>query len=867
MQSVYIRATKLTGESAKNTIKAWKSKLAEAAIIDIDATALLEVINDKRFVVKAYDLEGLGFEKNEPHYMFIVQGHNDRVLQKYGKEYGFSRGGAYIWTPLQFNIQGFFPKFENDDNDDVSFLQDPNECNTSVKSYGLIPDPSEIVSLIDRLISTGKVSGFLGIAIFIMTAYETLGYLGMCKNSAGEETKFQTEVNKVVKEIVSKFSEEDCAEIKKRGLYFGFEIISPRDMHHGAKPVQPHAVGVVTCVCRSVQLGIEKPGQKRACLHTPLPVEEAHKIAIRMKLDILSKHIIIGPTAIRDFQRLIHESRDYMTDERYNEIMSDLTAKHPGNVTVMVGTVTHKDLLGSRLEGFVMFYERHSTDKDGNDVITIEMKKVKNPNYTLGTMGLRVEIENLARPTKKHEVSIERLVDRWTVSKRGKAMWTAFLNEAFAMAHKEFDPSDPNDGDGSPTLNIRIFDKLNEVCDIRSRYFDPCYDCYDCDDGSAESAKSVKSAKSAKIAYFAGFIRMFLGPYAAGKTTAAKQYVEELGKKIGRKNVCYVDADVLDLPERQMGVNLTEKIGYNRNHYTMWKVVEGLLRGQVVVVSCSFQMENIRSFLEKSFPKKQFHIAAVVPEDLDEAYRPDRVREGLVGRATFDDALVARLVNNLVGHRAALEKVLCFADSVSTFRPYDPNDPDARLVDSMSEPPAKPEGYMFRHTAQMLEAGASGRNLLAFLAWVDPKNDNIKDGKHVTIKYDSGQRITNDTLAKFSELVGRTANGIIVTGTPSMTVMNRKTGETMEVADIRGQFSVAVIDDPCVVALIPRAHVTLDTKRVEAREMGAVAEAWRQGDRTISLPDKAAPGTVRLYTLSYSTAANVDVVFGGMYSI
>jgi len=421
-------------------------------------------------------------------FMVMITCMYDSLLIKLANEYGFPRGFPILWSPCgdpDETIQyfGFYPKFSNDDHQDVNEIL---ECFN--------------VSFLK------KWSGFLSqLVVFEINGnrYWTV----TSKNSANCNSKFIKEASRLYEPHITKTLIDRMIQ---DGLHLCSETMSFCDQVHGARVLKETIV--VTCIGKRDQKKfvnfMENIDLVKFCQEFNLPCD--------------TNIYIDNKETATQFMRTLHSTRDMMTNSMFENILDNTP-----NIIRTHGTINHSDILGDCLEGLVL---RVNTP-DGEKIL-----KYKFPKYVVRTMGLRNTFDNNIDPI---DIQADRFVNHWCVSDEGKKYWKNFFIQG-RMLHKSKNLTlDPNVGE-----HIQISEALEA-----GNYPQESHETYD------------------------ATIIVCTGPIGSGKTTFANILEQNIDNGI------HIDGD--DICEYIP----THLLQGERNPYTIWRIVDALMRGLVPIIS------------------------------------------------------------------------------------------------------------------------------------------------------------------------------------------------------------------------------------------------------------------------------------------
>ena len=606
--------------------------LLKRAAANVRARVLLQILTDpkfdKDFKLHVFALPDTGYERA---HMFMLHGWKDDKMIKHAKAHALPRGCPILVLDDEVFIDGFFGKFKNDDNTEVDFSG--------------FDGKSVIVGK--------KLSGFLGLLFFIKAADGELRYVVTCKNSASMESKFVDEFARMAEAMVADAKAEFTPDI-----YFSFEVMSSRDQCHGAAVKKPLAIctgafrSVVVCRKDSKDSKDSLKDPERAKLNLPLSIREAHELIMTFASIPRLGYALVGGQHTKEFLELVRKRRDLMTDACFDEILRGML--DDGKIEWLEGNATHADVLGDTLEGVVMFFEDSSSCK------------LKFPLYTWRTMFLRMYMQevyagkkkNKQQQQKQNSNGIEHVINtfckRWVISPRNRIVFEQALR--LAVVELEALGSYDAEGDGRPATHIVIADALAARA---------CFDGLDVIEPSADGGgASLESSECIRII-------ACKGPYASGKTTAAKAIVQKL-EELGV---------ACELVDSDGGGAMRQ--GHERNNVFKTSVLSAILRGRVPVLAFSFQLSGcvggLRGFLRSALGVPVHITLCIASMDVDAIFSPEKVEADMRGRNAVPDddpsfmgnklpeELIEKLMGRLTDYKSMIEEDVADADVVTTF--------------------------------------------------------------------------------------------------------------------------------------------------------------------------------------------------------
>lgn len=449
--------------------------------------------------------------KSQPEIKLImIKGQHDDELIKLGKSYNFPRGFPILMTPTGVKTFGFYPKFDNDD------LRATH--------------PTFIVNDVEELTFFKKFSGFLG----MMLAFEhngTFYWTITSKNCAGNDYSCDAKriiTRQVTPRLLKKMIDDN--------ICLSFEVMSSYDQTHGSRVLQETCV--LTCVGKGHVITTDKIIHVTELITCSNP-EEVNRFAHKYGLSVDKSTTLLGENARTFLNRLI-ENRDYLCDDKFEEILQEVSAQ------IIPGTISHDKIL-TILEGLVI----HVRLRNGSKMTW----KFKFQEYVIRTMFLRQLLEDRVLLVSKSTIKkLDTHLDRWSTTDAGKAYWKMFG----LLCLKYFYEDMSRFTTGNVATHIQVADyvknHLKEYCptleEVEKDYLD-----------------LVRRRTKATIILFAGAV-------GVGKSSWGRLFSDMFS------NTVYIDGDALTGFE-----DCTMNMGAERNPTTIWLLVKAILDGKVPVLS------------------------------------------------------------------------------------------------------------------------------------------------------------------------------------------------------------------------------------------------------------------------------------------
>ncbi len=376
-----------------------------------------------------------------------------------------------------------------------------------------------------------KWSGFLAQVI----AFEINGQVHWTvtsKNSADCKSPFVLDA----KRLFEPFITNDVINLMiQQKLHFCAEIMSKNDQVHGSRVLIESPVITSVGSGKFFNVGMADVGKDKFFVNF-FTNDELVKFCSENNLPCDSAITINNTQVSRKFLIELSEHRDFMTDDKLQSLLD----KFATDVTFCSGTVKHSEILGDCLEGLVI--QMHKTNG------TVDVKKYKFANYTIRTMLLREQFKKFSFDCELFN-KIKQFVDFWCVTAKGREYWTNFALECF-MEYQSYQTTDSQIG-----AHILIAEMIA---------------------GQSNNFSNTLINFNHKIALRSlNTVVICIGPIGSGKTTFANKLATT------NTNFIVIEGDTLDL-----GMDITMKLGAERNDYTRSKIIEALMLGKIPVISC-----------------------------------------------------------------------------------------------------------------------------------------------------------------------------------------------------------------------------------------------------------------------------------------
>jgi shikimate kinase len=579
-------------------------------------TNFRESLNVKYF--RSSDLDGV--------ILIIISGNSDKLLNRLASECQFPRGFPIIYIPNKsIHMYGFYPKFENDDRQDV--IENSDEFKD-----------------IAYLTFNYKYSGFLG-QLIPFKYNDTYYYTTCAKNSTGN--KFSKEIHRIIKD---KCTQEVIEDLVEKNLHICGETMSKYDQVHGSKVLQDSFIVTMIAVGHCVNFsyvtkdtnvdqdasanaeedGFFSFGLDNEVLSSDEDVSselevvsiyghtysESEKSLIKFLngVEVLEKSLeysfsVDNIFTINDksilFLQTLSKDRNYLNLTRFQQIIDDLGSV----VEVKSGNFDHASALGDVLEGIIIKILYNNGNK--------KTLKLKFPYYTIRTMFLRNTFFKLNDESSKvnlnyinslaevitnnpcggsaYKDAIARFKDQWVINDGvGKLYYDLVCNllcenlqawcADYINLYTSFIQSDEVNGllysEGSSANEIGYPFYAFHIYVI-DRVFNELFPSVN----TFEKAREVLQQRNMDVPVILSSVKastpvniiFVFGAIGTGKST----FGNKLQKLIGDGSV-HIDGDILDL---EVSENVYA-LGEERNPYTIWKMIEAmLLNGKLPIIT------------------------------------------------------------------------------------------------------------------------------------------------------------------------------------------------------------------------------------------------------------------------------------------
>lgn len=453
------------------------------------------------------------FESKEGLIMMSCTSHIDDHLIKLARNREkFPRGFFILYKPDEYiKFFGFLPKFNNDDQQVKHQLND-----------------------IDMLRMSKKFSGSLGILI-AWRENDKIYWTTVSKKSINNE--YTEEYMSILQEKLSKDQLERlityCAD---NNICVCGEIISNKfEQSHGeymrGRDVVITAIGKASVIDIKIN---EEISEAKNEFVTHFEDNELVEFCKKFGLTVGDRYIIKGKDNCQKIFNELQEKRDFMT----NSIFDKFIENNRDCINIIKGNVNYSKLTGDTLEGLIIVADK-------------KFFKWKLPRYTMITMVFRQYlIENGTNCwQRKYLDKIEKELDKWCITEKGKEYWKSVLLTAPYYIDKD-----------KHEMTRSFINRGGHIDAMKKAY---------------NAIKITEAEFKSKIAYN-GIIIAIIGPIGCGKTTLMNYY-ERMDKKYR-----LIDGDKLP----GLTMEETMSLGEERNDYTIWHIKKALIDGKIPVISC-----------------------------------------------------------------------------------------------------------------------------------------------------------------------------------------------------------------------------------------------------------------------------------------
>ena len=518
---------------------------------------------------------------SEPIYLININGNNDKILIKLGKQYNFPRGFPVIWIPnTLLKIYGFYPKFDNDDK----------------RGDDAIKTESEIeLEKVVKMTMFKKWSGYLGqLCVF---SYNGKDYWTVTSKKSSTNV-FSHDGIRLFKEFITS---ELIDFLIARNLHICAEMLSLNDQSHGyqLKKESP----IVTMIAEGNQCDILNKKLKGNIKQfiSPYQISEIVSICNRFNLPCDTGIIIEGNSNIMQFIKSLEKNRDFITDTIFESIIKneDGTPKIDG-ITFKHGTVSHSTIVGDALEGLVLRLEYDNTQSNRNKKRPSTIK-YKFPIYTIRTMLIRILfseaskdnidfIEYIEKPSSKNK--IEQYIRGW-VGPSGRPYWRLYVDKCIEIYKtSEFKKK---------LLHYKNCHNLTNMAESDIKCIGPHILLADevlnkiGYPSIISGVSSIEPIEPIKQIVPTPLIIGFFGSVGSGKSTTMNKFCEYANDFYQGKFIP-IDGDSMDLE----GLDAMNFLGGEKNDYLNYLIIRQIIFGNVPVVSHgSFVFTQICDYVQK----------------------------------------------------------------------------------------------------------------------------------------------------------------------------------------------------------------------------------------------------------------------------
>lgn len=375
-----------------------------------------------------------------------------------------------------------------------------------------------------------KWSGFLG----QLCAFQYDGkeyWTVTSKNSAGWDSPFVQDAKRLFEPFMTP---QVVSELVSQNLHICAEIMSKNDQVHGTRVFNESPV--ITSIGQGCTFYLDRSRENIIQQNFVTFFDHSNVVdfCVKFGLPCDSAIILNDGGAAKSFITALSLNRDFMNDDEITKLIET----HKNTVEFKKGTVVHSDILGNCLEGLVL----KLTYTNGNTSI----KKYKFPGYTIRTMLFREVFKQFSLNHTLKDLA-RNFVEHWCVTDNGKNYWYNFALAGF-MKYVTFKAPDECVG-----IHIQLVEALHDFI-VNNQI-------------SIEFDTMIQKLTN-------GTIVLLVGPIGSGKTSIMNE-------------ICMLDnrLEPIDGDELGIGMELTLKLGKERNDFSRWKVIDAFLRDKIPVFS------------------------------------------------------------------------------------------------------------------------------------------------------------------------------------------------------------------------------------------------------------------------------------------
>ena len=453
----------------------------------------------------------------------MLNGMSDMLLMKMGRDIGLPRGFPVVVNlkTQELFMSGFYPKFENDDEQKQSFLEEAKRASS--------------------LTVLRKWSGYLTSAV-LYKIDNYIGFIVTSKKSADPESPYVQAGRDRWSEILTPAILEKLWEANVRSVWA--ETMTWCDQKHGAK------VNKQSLIITGAGVGVDHDTVRPHVVGDDALFTLLQSCGLT---DYCAVPIAVPPAKIEPFVSAVQEDRDFMTERNFQALLQSCQLNHHSR---------HMEVLGDRLEALILkFYFADGTS---------QILKYKFAGYTKVTMCVRScclsedgTVKMLGVPTQKGEPwrpslrfirAIESFVSRWVFDEANRNYFRGLLlmyGEIFDRHAQAYNPDDRY----AIGPWITAADELDTLVQFGAVSVQPL------------TSSDLKSTVKTYTMY------VVLGPIGVGKSFAARILARLL-------NLREIDGDILHLSEETVLL-----LGTERNPLTLSRIACSLAAGEVPIIS------------------------------------------------------------------------------------------------------------------------------------------------------------------------------------------------------------------------------------------------------------------------------------------
>lgn len=420
----------------------------------------------------------------------MLNGLSDTILMKMGRDIGVPRGFPVVVNvkTQEVFMSGFYYKFENDDEQKQSFLEEAKRASS--------------------LTVLRKWSGYLTSAV-LYKIDNYIGFIVTSKKSADPESPHVQAGRDRWSEILTPAILEKLWKANVRSVWA--ETMTWCDQKHGAR------VNKQSVIITGAGVGVDKDTVRPHVIGDDALFTLLQSCGLT---DYCAVPIAVTREKIEPFVSAVQKDRDFMTERNFQALLKSCQLNHHSR---------HMDILGDRLEGLILkFYFADGTSQilkykfPGYTKVTMCVRSCCFSTDTLKMLGVPTQKGGQWRPSFRFIRAIESFVVRWVFDDTNRNYFRGLLlmyGEIYDRHAQAYNPDDPY----AIGPWITAADELDTL---------------------VQNGASVQPLTSSDLKTTVKTYTMYvvLGPIGVGKSTAGRILARIL-------NLREIDGDILDLTE------------------------------------------------------------------------------------------------------------------------------------------------------------------------------------------------------------------------------------------------------------------------------------------------------------------------------